>query len=53
MNIIALITITLASIVDLKKREVPDVLSYGLIIVGFLISILSFSLVKFFTSSVV
>ncbi len=46
MNSIALVTITLASIVDIQKREVPDILSYGLIIIGFLLSILSFSLVR-------
>ena len=41
MNIIALVTITLASIVDIQKREVPDILSYGLIVIGFLLSFLS------------
>ena len=46
MNIIALVTITLASIVDIQKREVPDILSYGLIVIGFLLAILSFSLVR-------
>lgn len=50
MNIIALVAIALASIVDLKKREVPDILSYGLIVIGFLLAILSFSLVKILES---
>lgn len=39
--IIAFIALVVASITDLKKREVPDYISYGLIFTAFAISILN------------
>lgn len=41
-NVLAVIALAVGSIVDLKKREVPDTVSYGAIILGFLLHV-SFS----------
>lgn len=40
-HVIAIVSLAIATIIDIKKREVPDTLSYGTIILGVVIAIMS------------
>lgn len=40
-HVIAIVSLAIATVIDIKKREVPDTLSYGTIILGVVIAIMS------------
>lgn len=50
MNIIPLIACVAASIIDIRRREIPDVLSIGIGVAGLLAAVLGWSSVSFVDS---